>query len=71
MKVSQKPPTKAELAKVANISVYDASGKAVPFSSLYHDPSDPDRRTMVIFVRHFLCGVSFSSHPTLPLDDPY
>jgi hypothetical protein len=58
VKVSQKPPTKSELAKVAEFPVIDVNGNSIPFKSLHSDPSNPSKRVLVVFVRHFFCGVS-------------
>ena len=55
IKVSQKPPTRAELAAVAEIPVLTARREAVPFGSLISQ--DPSRRTLLLFIRHFFCGV--------------
>jgi hypothetical protein len=46
--------------KVENYPVFDRTGKEHPFKSLYSG-SDSARRVLVIFVRHFFCGVSFST----------
>ena len=62
-KVTDTPPSKAELARIGETPLYDADGKAHPFQSLYLDPSNPARHTMVIFVRHFLCGVRLRLPP--------
>ena len=53
IKVSNKPPSKAELQKVADLPVLDASGKSYTFKSLY----DGKRKLLIIFIRHFFCGV--------------
>ena len=63
VKVSQKAPSKSQLAKVADLPVLDSKGKTFPFKSLHSDPSNPNKRVLVIFVRHFFCGVSFCSDP--------
>jgi len=39
------------LEKVENFQVFDKDGKEVQFGSLY-----ADQETLVIFIRHFLCG---------------
>ncbi|XP_070592383.1 peroxiredoxin-like 2C isoform X2 [Erythrolamprus reginae] len=44
--------TPAELAAAAQRSVEDAAGNRIPFGSLYKE-----RKTIVIFLRHFLCYV--------------
>ena len=39
------------LAKAGELEVYDENEKKVKFSTLFEK-----ERTMVIFIRHFLCG---------------
>lgn len=51
-------PSKATLDKAADLIVYDAQGQAVPFKELYQAEPGQRRRVMVIFIRHFFCGVS-------------
>jgi len=50
-------PSQALLRKVADVQVLDQDGKSRPFKSLYSGPMVA-RRVLVIFVRHFFCGVS-------------
>jgi hypothetical protein len=50
-------PSQALLRKVADFPVLDQDGKSRPFKSLYSGPMVA-RRVLVIFVRHFFCGVS-------------
>ena len=47
------PPTKSELDKVADYYVEDEHGNKVPFKDLYTEKP----RVLIIFVRHFFCGV--------------
>jgi hypothetical protein len=49
-------PTQRDLAAVNDVSVLDKNGKSVPFKSLYTGPNVA-RRVLIIFVRHFFCGV--------------
>lgn len=53
-------PTPETLRKIESYTVLDADGKSHTFKSLYagHNVA---RRVMIIFVRHFFCGVSFAS----------
>ena len=60
IEVSNKLPSKLDLAKVADLPVLDAAGKKHTFKSLY--AHDDQRRTLIIFIRHFFCGVSFTKH---------
>jgi len=61
-------PTPAVLAQCDNLPVYDASGAAVSFGSLYKDKgkgkqgNDTQAKVLIIFIRHFYCGVSV--HPS-------
>lgn len=59
VEVSSELPTKEMIEKAADIPIFDAEGKSIPFENLYR-PSNPfeKKRVMVIFVRHFFCGVS-------------
>jgi hypothetical protein len=50
-------PSQELLRKVADYPVLDKDGKSRPFKSLYAGPMVA-RRVLVIFVRHFFCGVS-------------
>ena len=75
--MSDDPPTKAQLKKVADAKVYAADGTAISFKSLIsavaRDVDEADsvleesskarkwNRVLVVFVRHFFCGVRTSS----------
>jgi hypothetical protein len=50
-------PSPEMLRRVADLPVLDKDGKSRPFKSLYSGPNVA-RRVLVIFVRHFFCGVS-------------
>lgn len=54
---NNKIPTQKTLKLCDEISVLNKDGKAVPFRSLYTGPNVA-RRVLVIFIRHFFCGVS-------------
>lgn len=62
IKVNNKAPTKEQLEKVADIPVLDANKKSYTFKSLYADNENGPRRVLVIFVRHFFCGVCAPSY---------
>jgi hypothetical protein len=51
-------PGQDVLRKIQDLSVLDREGRAVPFRSLYEGPN-VTRRVLVIFIRHFFCGVCF------------
>jgi hypothetical protein len=56
---SNAPPSKAMLKAVAKIPVLDAQGKEMFFEDLYNPLGlTGKKRTLVIFIRHFFCGVS-------------
>lgn len=63
VKVSNKLPSNADLEKVADLPVLDADGQSQPFKNVYSG-REAARRVLVIFVRHFFCGVS-ASRPCL------
>jgi hypothetical protein len=50
-------PSQAVLKKIEGLVVLDKDGKTVPFKELYNGPNVA-RRVLVIFIRHFFCGVS-------------
>lgn len=50
-------PSDATLAKVADYVLLDKHGKTHTFKSLYNSPNGA-RRVLVVFIRHFFCGVS-------------
>jgi hypothetical protein len=51
-------PSKAILDRAADLTVNDAQGQAVSFKDLYQVEPGHSRRVMIIFIRHFFCGVS-------------
>lgn len=61
IKVNNKAPTKEQLEKVADIPVLDVNKKSHTFKSLYADNEHGPRRVLVVFVRHFFCGVGSPS----------
>lgn len=58
IKVSKKPPLQSDLQKIADLPVLDATGKSHTFKSLY----DGKRKVLIVFIRHFFCGVSAYKH---------
>lgn len=69
IKVDNKIPTKSELEKASERTVYDKDGKKHTFRDLVASSTGSEpRRVLVIFIRHFFCGVRlpfspFASHP--------
>ena len=55
--VSNDIPTQADLDKCADLLVLDAQGTSRPFRTLYTGEGVAPRQ-LIIFVRHFFCGVS-------------
>ncbi len=49
-------PTREKLKKVENLPILDQDGRSIPFKNLYTGPN-VTRRVLVIFIRHFYCGV--------------
>ena len=49
-------PTQEVLKSVEDMTVFDKDGKIVPFKNLYSGPN-VTRRVLIIFIRHFFCGV--------------
>ncbi|KAI4146211.1 MAG: hypothetical protein LQ340_006008 [Diploschistes diacapsis] len=68
VKVSQRPPSKMDLEKVAELPVLDSNGKSRTFKYLYSDPEHAGHRTLIIFIRHFFCGVRPSFLPSQALE---
>lgn len=58
IKVSSALPSKPTLEKIADLPVFDVNGKTVSFKSLYWPESIDGKRILIIFIRHFFCGVS-------------
>ena len=69
IKVNDDPPTKVDLEKAGSIEVFDKDKKKRTFGSLYADNGARKRRILVLFIRHFFCGVGFSSLLPLPAPD--
>lgn len=57
IEVSDKLPSKGELERVADLPILDSSGKSHAFKTLHSNPDRPSR-VLIIFIRHFFCGVS-------------
>ena len=62
VKVNNNPPTKGDLEKVAQLPVLDKDRKKYTFKSLYADNDSGPRRVLIIFIRHFFCGVCIPNH---------
>ena len=55
LKVNNLPPNKNTLVTAGELPVLDKDGKKLPFKSLY--PTNLRQRVLIIFIRHFFCGV--------------
>lgn len=55
--VSSKLPSQKDLENVADLPVLDVDGQPHPFKTL-HTSQDGPQRVLIIFIRHFFCGVS-------------
>lgn len=69
IKVNNNPPTKSDLEKVALLPVLDVNKKSHTFKSLWADDANGPRRVLVVFIRHFFCGVR--SQPSFLLQHLY
>jgi hypothetical protein len=55
---SSTKPDQKTLQEAGELEVFDESGKAITFGELYNT----EGRMVVVFVRHFFCGVGFLHH---------
>jgi hypothetical protein len=55
---NDKPPSVDTIHKVEDYMVLNNKGEKHSFKSIYDGP-DSTGRVLVIFIRHFFCGVSF------------
>ncbi|CAN9280227.1 unnamed protein product [Alternaria alternata] len=58
-------PSEKDLAKVEDLLVLDAQGQSRPFKELYKAPHVASRQ-LIIFIRHFFCGVGPPSQTCTP-----
>lgn len=63
VKVSTALPSESTLERIADLPVFDVDGKTVPFKSLYWSNGNESKKVMIIFIRHFFCGVSVVDIP--------
>ena len=57
VELSDDVPTQSQLDTAANIPIYDPEGNSRPFRHLYQGAEHQGQRQLIIFVRHFYCGV--------------
>ena len=60
IQVNNAIPSQNILKKIEDYPVLDVDGKSIPFKAIYTGPNVA-RRVLIIFVRHFYCGVSYAS----------
>ncbi len=65
IKVNNNPPSKADLEKVAKLPVLGVNKKSHTFKSLWADDENGPRRVLVVFIRHFFCGVCLPYSPVV------
>lgn len=61
---AEQPPSAEKLRKIEDYIVLDKEGNKHTFKSLYAGP-ESTACVLVIFIRHFFCGVGFSCPPFL------
>lgn len=54
LEVSNKLPSASDMDNVAHLPVLDAAGASHAFTTLH---AHADQRVLIIFIRHFFCGV--------------
>jgi len=57
IELSDDCPSRDTLAEAGKLPIYDADGSSRPFSSLYEGELAIGEQQLIIFVRHFFCGV--------------
>jgi hypothetical protein len=62
-------PTKEQLDKAFSLDVLDKDGTKMNFRGLCQDGGEGIERHLVIFIRHWFCGVSTSLIPTITSRD--
>jgi hypothetical protein len=63
IELSDDCPPRETLAEAGKIPIYDADGSSRPFSTLYEGELAIGEQQLIIFVRHFFCGVRISLAP--------
>jgi hypothetical protein len=58
--ISDNLPDAKTMEQVSEIPIFDSEGNSRPFKSIYSGELAIGEQQMVLFVRHFFCGVSFS-----------
>ncbi|KAF4612413.1 hypothetical protein D9613_004593 [Agrocybe pediades] len=55
-------PDVQSIANAQELEIFDVNGSKVKFGSLFHD-----KKTIVVFIRHFFCGVGRMKYPVRSL----
>lgn len=58
MDAQYEKPSGKVLEQAGELNVLDAQGNKISFKDIYSGDKNPALRQLVIFVRHFFCGVS-------------
>lgn len=66
IELSGEPPSQAQLDAASNVDVFDSDGNSRPFHTLFRGLEHQGQRQLLIFVRHFYCGVRLLSNRALP-----
>jgi hypothetical protein len=64
--VTDKIPTASDLEKIGELLIRDEEGKSLKFQEIYGDSST--ERHLVIFIRHFFCGVRYLHQHSILLE---
>lgn len=60
---SQTLPTADEVSAASSVTILDSSGNELPLSTLFQN--EKGGKAVVIFIRHFLCGLCASDRSRL------
>jgi len=58
--ISDTPPAHSSVERAGNVPVFDSAGNSRPFKSLFSIGEAVGDRQLIIFIRHFFCGVSLT-----------
>lgn len=61
--VADELPDIATLAKAGELPILSANGLSSPFKSLWQGQEHIGQRQLVVFIRHFYCGVRHLKEP--------
>lgn len=55
-------PTAKEMAKAGEVEIFDKDSKPRKLSSFFEAKDGVPQKYLVVFIRHFFCGVRLSDH---------